>query len=547
MKIVRNILLIASTGSLALNAQLPWAKSNPAQRGPLPANSITVGHLAGIQNAYSTPSQGIIINMGSFGADPTGVNDSAAVTRAVLSSLGAGPATLYFPTGTYRFASYGATREECVRINASISLLGDGPGLTIFTDDVTPACVAQFGFFWSMGTAVRDDYSFETDPGYPLNATSTPLGSTTLTMAATADAVHYAAGQYVYLRGTSLPQNGEYHGELNIVTGVNLSAGTLVLAWPLSSDFTKDTGLVLNLVTTNEVLSNIQVSGITFNFHNNAILAAQVLGLNIFNNQFLYSGATAGNEVSQFNQIRNAAFYNNVVSNPTGNAMDLERNSNDWNIHDNSFYGPIDAGEGGANMNVHNNTIVCENSSTNACVRFGGTTGNTLDNNRIFASGSGAYALMDVSGAVTSPGTVFSNNWIVAPSSRAIVAQTQGTKVSGNTIYSGYVGIDVNATNVTVSNNTITLTAPEAICLLVEGSSDQNTIAGLSCQGYGQAYGLAIYVANAGPQLVLTGVTGTNLQYGIYIGNAASNPASITNCSFTTTLTPYYPSGLLHP
>lgn len=538
---------MASAGSLPLNAQVSSTKSNQGPRRVLPHNFANVGELASAQTTYAAASPGPIIDMRSFGADPTGVSDSAAVTRAVVAALGAGPATLYFPAGTYRFASYSVSREECVRITGSISLLGDGPGLTTFTDDITPACLAQFGFFWSMENIVRNDYSFETDPGYPLNATSAPLGSTTLTMATAADATQYAAGQYVYLRGTSLPQNGEYHGELNIITGVNLSAGTLVLAWPLSSDFTQDTNLLLNLVATYEVLTNIQVSGIKFMFHNNAIVGAQILGLSIFSNEFLYSGVTRGSEVSQFNQIRNAAFYDNMVSNPTGNSMDLERNSNTWNIHDNSFYGPIDAGEGGANINIHNNTITCENSPTNACIRFGGTTGNIVDNNRIFISGSGDYGIIDVSGLVTSPGTVVSNNWIVATSSRAIVAQTQGTKVNGNTIFSGGLGIDVNASNVTVSSNAISLTGPQAICLLVEGPGDQKTIAGLSCEGYAGGYGAAIYVANAGPQLTLTGVTGTNLQYGIYLGNTANSPASITNCSFTTTMMPYYPSGIWHP
>src|ERR1700689_436286 len=48
-----------------------------------------------------------VVNVISFGADPTGVKDSAAAVRAAVASIGPVAATLYFPKGTYRFASYG--------------------------------------------------------------------------------------------------------------------------------------------------------------------------------------------------------------------------------------------------------------------------------------------------------------------------------------------------------------------------------------------------------------------------------------------------------
>jgi hypothetical protein len=484
------------------------------------------------------------LSMLALGADPTGVRDSAAVTRAVLSTIGAGPATLYFPKGTYRFASHGATREECVRVTGSISLVGDGPGKTVFTDDAAPSCMAQFGFFWSMGTDSRDDYSFESDPGYSVNAASAPLGSATIAMARKSDASSYAVGQYVYLRGTPLQQPGEYHGELNVITSVDSPTGVITIAWPLSSDFTQDTGLQLNLVANNEVVTDIRVSGITFAFHDNALLAAQILGLQIFNNEFLYRGATKGNEVSQFNQIRDAEFYDNVVNNPIGTALDVERTSSGWNIHDNKFFGPFDAGEGSSQMNLRNNTITCMNTPTNFCLRFG-TTGNTIDNNTVFQSGTAPYGIIDVSGAILSPGTIISNNWIVTTGSRAIVAQTPGTLVTGNTVFSDTIGINVNATDLTVSNNSITLTAPSAICVLIEGARDKNVIAGLSCTGYSTASNKGVYVVDSGPQsgpsMILTEVTGNTLRYGIYVANTADSPIVITNCSFTNTVMPFYP------
>ena len=300
----------------------------------------------------------------------------------------------------------------------------------------------------------------------------------------------------------------------------------------------------MNLVANDEVLTNIQVSGITFAFHDNAIVAAQVLGLRIFNNEFRYHGATKGNEVSQFNQIRDAEFYNNVVNNPIGIALDVERTSNGWNIHDNTLSGPFDAGEGSSQMNLHNNTITCANSTTNFCVRFG-TTGNTVDKNTIYQSGTAPYGIIDVSGAVLSPGTVISNNGVVANGSRAIVAQTPGTVVTGNTVFSDTIGINVNATDLTVSNNSITLTAPSAMCVQVEGATNHNVIAGLVCAGYSATSNKAVYVVDSGPQsgisMTLTEVTGNTLRYGIYVANSANNPIVINNCTFTNTMVPFYP------
>jgi len=497
--------------------------------------------------ADTTSSQPVTLNMTSLGADPSGINDSAAAIRAIIAVVGTQPLTLYFPKGTYRLASHGATSEECVRISSSISLLGDGPGKTTFTDDPVPACVGQFGFFWSIGTSSQDDYSFESDPGYPVNASSASSGSSAITLIRAGDAGHYTAGQYVYLRGARLPQPGEFHGELNIVTSVDSAAGTVTLTWPLSSDFTSDVGLQLNPVGNNEVLTNIQISGITFSFHDNAILAAQVLGLSIFNNEFLYQGVIRGNEANQFNQIRNAEFYNNMVKNPSGNSVDIERTSNNWDIHDNTLYGPFDAGEAGANMNFHNNTITCVNTSTNTCIRFGGTTGNIVDSNKMYESGSPAYGIIDVSGPVTSPKTVISNNQIVAASARAIVAQSQGTVISGNTIFSAGVGIDINADGVIANNNAVTLTVPSSVCVLVEGTGNRNSISGLNCAGFSAAYNKGVYVTalgpQAGPQLVITGVTGNNLLNGIYVLNPAVVP-TITNCTFTNTIAPFYPLGI---
>jgi hypothetical protein len=512
-----------------------------AGRPALPFQSYT----STTTTADAAASQNTIVNILAFGADPTGVGDSAAAVRMAVASQGQNRATLYFPKGTYRFASHGATAEECVRIASSLSLLGDGPGQTIFIDDASPACTAQFGLFWSMGTAIRDDYSFESDPGYPVNAATAVIGSTTISLTQVTDALRYSGGQYVYVRGASLPQPGEYHGELNIATAVNSNTGAVTLAWPLSSSFTQDAGVQLNLVANSEVVTNIQVSGITFNFHNNALLAAQILDLKISNNEFNYLGSSAGWEVSQLDQLHTVEFSNNIVRNPLGPALDVERTSNAWNVHNNLMFGYFDAGEDSANIHFHDNTINC--TSLPICVRVGGTTGNTIDHNQINSTcpTDSCNAVTDVSGPVTSPNTVITNNNIMADGPRAISVQTPGTIVSENTISTRYTGIDIAAADISVLNNTVTLTGSGPYgCVLIEGVSHQSLIQGLTCNGNSATYDRAIWIADNGNQAntpaLIDGIVGNNLLIGIYVVNGQNDSPLIGKAFFTNTANPFF-------
>jgi hypothetical protein len=521
--------------------------NNTADKAPKTA--VDVGATSGTFMPLVTYSPNEIINMQAYGADPTGVKDSAPATRSVVASLGTTPATLYFPKGTYRFASWGPIgNEECVRINSSISLLGDGPGLTVFTDDPKPACQAQFGYLYTNSASVRNsDYSFESDAGFAVLATTAQKGSSSLTLITHAQASLYFAGQYVYVRGDALPQAEEYHGELNRVTSSgDSSTGEVSLLWPLSSAFTQDSNLQLNLVSAAEVLTNIQISGITFNFHNAAFFAAQVLGLQIFNNTFNYLGSALDNEIAGFNQDRNVEFYNNVVNNPLGLALDPERTSNTWNIHDNTLFGAFNAGEADANINFHDNTITCVNMPSLTCVRFGGSTGNTVNHNHINVScpSDVCHAVTDVSGPVTSPTTVISNNTIVSKGARVICAETPGTVISGNTIFTDATGIDMAAGGISAFNNTITMTSSGGIgCVLVEGKSHNDLIEGLNCVGYNTASNKGIWIADNGPQsttpLIIDGAMGSNLNTGIFVTNGLHDVPIVGGAWFTNTAMPF--------
>jgi len=66
--------------------------------------------------------EGAVANVLDFGADATGVVDSAAAIQAALNS---GAKTVYAPAGTYKILS-------TLTIPKNISLIGDGAGQTIF-------------------------------------------------------------------------------------------------------------------------------------------------------------------------------------------------------------------------------------------------------------------------------------------------------------------------------------------------------------------------------------------------------------------------------
>jgi len=508
-------------------------------------------HSAAAATAQADGTQ-TIVDISSFGADSTGVTDSAPAIRAAIASIGTTtPTTLYFPKGTYLFASAdpaGGT-EECVRITSSISLAGDGPGMTIFASNPAPACGALIGYFFGdsgSANSANKDYSYETDPGYAVAASTAAIGSSSLTLVTAPNASLYSVGQFVYLRGSRIAQPGEYHGELNqIAASGNGSTGMVGLAWPLSSDFRGDSELQLNLVASTEVVNNVQISGISFNTYSQAVLGAQVLGLQIFNNAFnsLSSTTTA---TFQFNQDRQVDFYDNTVNNPTGGpALDPARNPTDWNIHDNVFNGNVGAGEAGANITFSGNTISCVN--VQACVAFGATTGNTVNGNSITVYDSGVagapVAVYDANGA-PSPDTVISNNLVVANGVPAIRSGTPGTVISGNTIFTTGTGLDLQVGNIKAYSNSVTLTTNGFYgCVLVEGLDHSDTVKGLQCTASSGVTGsAAVWVSDDGFQttapLVLDDIAGTNLTRGIYVSDPAHDCPVIGFIWFNNVTTP---------
>jgi hypothetical protein len=388
------------------------------------------------------------------GVDPTGNVDCAPALQAAVDSFGSSPVTLYFPPGTYKIqnGTGPVAWEECVRITSSVSLQGV-PGQSIITDGAGASCGALFGYF-----STYADYSFEDDFGYAVVPSSAGYKSPILTLSNPSDASHYAPGQWVYLRGTPIPQPGEYHGEPNQIVASDVTSGTVTLRWPLSSDFTQDSGLRLNLVADTEVIQNLSITGLTWNFHNQNLMGAQTIGMDISNNVFnCLSPATS--DWAQFNQNRQVTMTNNVF-NGSGVPIDPSRNPIDWLISGNTINGAngIGAGEYGANVRFINNTITASPLSGNGAIGFGGIYGGQIQGNTITASGSPGnwqFGIDDANGA-PSPHTQILNNILTVKGISAMAISTDGTVVSGNTIYedSPNDGITFWTNNAIVTNNT---------------------------------------------------------------------------------------------
>ena len=482
--------------------------------------------------------------MTAYGPDITGVADAAPQIRTAIAAVPSG-GVLYFPKGTYRLASGGsAGTEECLRITTPISLVGE-PG-AVFIDDASPVCTGMVGYFYN-GTA---DYSYEADTGYLVTASTATIGAGTLTLATVSNASLYAAGQWVYLRGTSIG-GGEYHGELNqITTAGNGSTGVVTLMWPLSSNFAGDSGLQLNLVASSEILQNVSISGITFNTHSQAILAAQLLNLKVYNNVFNYGGSTTGTDMFQFNQERSAQFYGNVVNNPLGSAIDPARNPTGWNIHDNTLYGTAGFGEMGAGDSFNHNTQYCTNATTTPCTDLGGITGGSIDGNVISASGGGSSAVIYDSYGAASQGSKINNNLVIASGLPAIRAGSYGTQVSNNEIYSSGTGIDLQNGGIGAFANIVTLTTTGNYgCALVEGSDHSDIISGLQCSSTSGVTGSrGVWVSDNGAQtsaaLQITGLIAQGLSEGIHVVNASHDIPIITAFGYASVSTPFVNCGI---
>jgi hypothetical protein len=325
----------------------------------------------------------------------------------------------------------------------------------------------------------------------------------------------------------------------------NATAGTVGLKFPLSSDFSNDTGVQLNSVSNSEVIQNVSISGITFNTHSEAILGAQMLNLQIFKCRFIYSGSSGNTNIFQFNQERNSLFFDNIVENITGLSFDPERNPTGWSIHDNVLYGAANLGEWGAGNTYSNNLIYCNNSSPlNLCLGASSMTSTVFSGNTVVWTGNNAgAALTDCYGA-PSPGTIISHNTIIS-SGTGIRAETFGTVIDGNIIYSPTTGIESTAGGVVISNTSCFLTAHNPVgCVLVDGADHSDIIQGLQASGVNGVTGWsAVWVSDDGaqttPSLTINGVTGTHLTYGIVIQNGAHDAVSINNAVFGSGVTAY--------
>lgn len=513
-------------------------------------NNATLATMAAVQAAVGT-----VIATNIPGVDNTGVLDSAIALRTYLSTISK-PTNIEFPSGIYTFNSCdpATSMEEALRFTAAFPVSISGfKSSTVFQDvGPTGACKGILGWFVDSS----NDYTYETDPGHPATASTAPIGSSTVTMTTHSDAALYAVGQYVYLRGSPLSQPGEYHGELNLVQSSNGTSGVVTLTWPLSSGFTGDSGLQLNLVSSSEITKNIELSGITFNYHQEAVLAAQLLGFSVHDCVFNYLGTSGGNEVGEFNQIRNAEVKGNTynTNNPAGQvAVDFDRTSVNIDVHDNWMVGAMNAAEASASVNYHDNTVYCSVSVGNACVQFAGVTGGSFSGNHVFCSESAVACVQDHASTTLSPYMTISHNTIVASQQYAIEVAAVGTAVSGNTIVlsqSGLAGIHAIGSQAQLTGNSVSLIGSGITygCILIDTPTQNNLIDGLVCINSVGISGnqSAVWVGNGGTQsvgpLIVNSVQGVNLANGIFVANSSNNTVSVGNTSWSNVTTPF--SGL---
>jgi hypothetical protein len=498
---------------------------------------------AALVSGYSQP-----INVVAKGVDNTGATDIGPAIRQILSSLGGKPAVLYFPQGTYYCGSSepNTNNEECVKVKASVHFMGDGVGKTIFRSDQHSTAMSILAFF----NPAAHIYTYEDDPGFA--AAPAGVGTITVALATHSDAGHFPAGQPVYLRGKKIGQSSQFHGEWNkVAVAGDVNTGQVQLLYPLASDYSQEGALQLNVVGVNETVHDLEISGITFDFYQQAILGAQVFGWRIHDNQFNYIGPCVGQQCGmfQFNQVRRAEFdHNSIMTNHcSNNALDPSRNPTEWSIHDNYICGSSGAGEAGAKVTYAHNTFNC--TGVDNCVAFGGVYGGLIDSNLIYAT---TKTGPDVSPAVvydslstTSPATLITGNIIVSGTSQApaIRLATPGSASVGNLITAAGTAINFQAGEVSSKGDQILLTSGASYgCWLIEGASHFDLIADAICTAAPGVTGWGgVYIGDNGPQsgqVTVTGVHFSNLHQGIAMVNAAHDQPVTAAVAFHNVATP---------
>jgi hypothetical protein len=368
--------------------------------GQFPANSIygnATGSIANPVPLTTTQVNALLspaVNPVTYGADPTGANDSATALNNALAASN----YIVFPPGTYKFLS--AISYSIPAGVKSVTIVGGGQDATILN---WPNASGGITFTYAgIGSSAHiRDLSF---------TTGTTNGGTALTLNyATSNANPALTAISDLYRVTIRGSDG--YGLTNYwTTGVNvanvsnvqisdltvigsstfLGTGLSLIGLPGSATFGVEYNVSLsnfnNLATGinyGNYVQGVTVDATNFTGTKNGIVtAASLTGLaqlSVSNSQFSTLGTTSGNAIITNTAITGLSLTNNLFlvngTTPTGIGLSL---ASATTISNNVFWNSSGATAGAVGLNIQNNTTSCA------------ITGNSFEG----FSGTGAFGLV---------------------------------------------------------------------------------------------------------------------------------------------------------
>lgn len=313
----------------------------------------------------------------SYGATGDGVTDDApAVRRAVAAVQAAGGGTVYIPAGNYYFNSPDPYPTNPRYANKGYVMLnGNGIHVQCAAGAVLRTSPSgNFGLFgfglYGDGIHGMIDYNsgFQADP-------IPSLGASSITLRNNSDVGHFKNGDLIYiLGGPGTESNGD--GELNWVTSIDTSTGTLNLLKPTGKPYTGNNsnigarGVVTVMNVSRNYYHDNSVEGCTAELANaDFTYFGTVLGIKVLNNTVhVPASSTRGMMFNSYFPLGDAEVAGNTyVMEHGGTLWQLADGFRDIFIHDNDFSMVMSGGMGGGsilnisqgmiNTHIHDNNL----------------------------------------------------------------------------------------------------------------------------------------------------------------------------------------------
>lgn len=188
---------------------------------------------------------GRVFDVRAFGAIGDGITDDSAAILAALNGCGAaGGGEVFIPPGNWLCNTLQTVSGFSTILDLKYSnvwMHGTGAASRLFsTVAATRFLLVNGNCAGGQAFSAYNTNDYQAQTVYPMSAVT--AGDKTIQLTNIADAVHFAVGDYIYLRTGQLvgASTGEPDAEINRLTAVNLGTGVLTLESPTLKDYVQE-------------------------------------------------------------------------------------------------------------------------------------------------------------------------------------------------------------------------------------------------------------------------------------------------------------------